>query len=54
MIFSGSHQWHGVVKTRVRVRVRVGVREEGEGEFKGRVKAYGNITVPQLSIIRFS
>ena len=28
MIFSGSHQWHGVVKTRVsvRVRVRVGVR----------------------------
>ena len=29
----------------------------GEGEFKGRVKAYGNITVPmimQLSFIRCS
>ena len=35
--------------------VRVG--GEGEGEFKGRVKAYGNITVPmimQLSFIRYS
>ena len=28
-------------------KVRVGVRVEGEGEFKGRVKAYGNITVPK-------
>ena len=55
MIFSESHQWHGVVKTRVRVRVRV--RVGGEGEFKDRVKGYGNITVAmimQLSFIRYS
>ena len=41
----------GVAKT------RVGVNPRGEGEFKGRVKAYGNITVPmimQLSFIRYS
>ena len=46
----------GVAKTRVRVTpkvevrvgVRMGVRLEGEGEFKGRVKAYGNITVPMI------
>ena len=34
--------------------MRVSVRVEGEGEFKGRAKAYGNITLPQLSITRFS
>ena len=46
----------GVAKTRVRVTpkvevrvgVRMGVRLEGEGEFKGRVKAYGNTTVPMI------
>ena len=32
----------------MRVRVGVGVRREGEGEFKGGVKAYGNITVPMI------
>ena len=40
------------MRVRVRVRVRLGVRVrregEGEGEFKGRVKAYGNITVPMI------